>query len=99
MGHARAILTLELEKQLYAAKVIAAKKLSVRASELLVKQLQQPKIRTQKFIDPNTKQLQNELSEKLAAPVSIQHTKQGKGKITIKYNSLNELDGILGHIK
>jgi ParB family transcriptional regulator, chromosome partitioning protein len=99
MGHARALLTLDLVKQLAAAKIIVAKKLSVRASEALVKQLLKSPTITKSAIDPNTKQLQKQLSDKLAATVSICHTKKGKGKIVIKYNSLEELEGILGHIR
>lgn len=99
MGHARALLTLDLVKQLTAAKIIVAKNLSVRASEALVKQLQKPQVTTKKIIDPNTKELQKQLADKLAATVNILHTKKGKGKIVIKYNSLDELEGILQHIK
>jgi len=99
MGHARALLSLDSDKQQLAAKIIITKKLSVRASEALIKQLQKPKVINKAIVDPNTKQLQNELSNRLAASVTIQHSKQGKGKITIKYNNLDELDGILKHIK
>lgn len=99
MGHARALLSLESSKQLFAAKIIINKKLSVRASENLVNRLKQPQTKVHKAVDPNTKQLQKELAEKLSAKVSIQHTKQGKGKVIINYNSLDELDGILKHIK
>jgi len=98
MGHARALLALDLAKQLLAAKIIVAKKLSVRASEALVKQLQLPRIIAKSAIDPNTKQLQKQLADKLAAAVNIYHTKKGMGKIVIKYNNLDELDGILKHI-
>ena len=43
--------------------------------------------------------LQDELTEKLGAPVLIQHTGSGKGKVVVSYHSLDELDGILAHIK
>jgi len=43
--------------------------------------------------------LQDDLSEKMGAEVSVQHSSKGKGKLVIKYNSLNELDGILTHIR
>ena len=99
MGHARALLTLDLIKQLTAAKIIVAKNLSVRASEALVKQLQKSQTITKKIIDPNTKDLQKQLADKLATTVNILHTEKGKGKIIIKYNSLDELEGILRHIK
>jgi ParB family chromosome partitioning protein len=43
--------------------------------------------------------LQEELSEKLGAAVSIQHSAKGAGKLIFKYNSVDELDGILAHLK
>ena len=45
------------------------------------------------------KRLQEELGQKLAAKVAIQHTANGKGKLVIAYNSVDELDGILARIK
>ena len=43
--------------------------------------------------------LEQELAEKLGAKVLIQHAASGKGKVVVSYNSLDELDGILAHIK
>ena len=99
MGHARALLTLDLAQQLAAAKTIVTRGLSARATESLVRQLQKPRLTTKRSVDPNTAQLQKQIADKLAAPVSIQHAKSGKGKIIIQYNSLDELDGILRHIR
>lgn len=99
MGHARALLTLDLMQQLAMAKTIVARGLSARAAENLVRQLQKPRLITKRSIDPNTIKLQKQIADKLAAPVSIQHAKSGKGKIIIQYNSLDELDGILRHIR
>jgi len=99
MGHARALLTLDLIQQLAAAKTIVARGLSARATESLVRQLQKPHLTTKKSVDPNTAQLQKQIADKLAAPVKIRHAKSGKGKIIIQYNSLDELDGILRHIR
>lgn len=99
MGHARALLSLEQAKQLMAAKIIVTKKLSVRAAEVLVKQLQNPQSSVKKSHDPDTLQLQKQIADKLAAAVKISHTKKGSGKIVIKYNNLDELDGILKHIR
>ena len=42
---------------------------------------------------------QQDLADKLGARVSLQHARTGKGKLVIAYNSLDELDGILAHIK
>ena len=49
--------------------------------------------------DPNTRALENQLGEKFGLPVSLTHNGKGAGKLTIKYHSLDELDGILDHIK
>ncbi|MEI8054480.1 MAG: ParB/RepB/Spo0J family partition protein [bacterium] len=98
MGHARALLTLDITKQLAAAKIIVARGLSTRAAESLVRQLQKPRITTKRSVDPNTINLQKQIADKLAAPVSIQHAKNGRGKIIIQYSSLDELEGILEHI-
>jgi ParB family chromosome partitioning protein len=97
MGHARALLPLSLAKQLVIAKTIVAKGLSARATESLVRQSQQNRQVTKRSVDANTVKLQKQLAEKLAALVNIQHSKSGKGKIIIEYNSLDELDGILEH--
>jgi ParB family chromosome partitioning protein len=49
-------------------------------------------------VDPNIRRLQDDLSEKLGAAVAIEHAQNGKGRLVVKYNSLDELDGILTHI-
>jgi len=102
MGHARAILTLEGEMQSQVARDIAAKGLSVREAEQLVRKLRseagKPAVKS-KETDPNIIRLQDDISEKLGAKVVFQHTSNGKGKVIVHYNSLDELDGILAHIK
>ena len=50
-------------------------------------------------MDPNIRALQDDLSQRLGAKVQIQHGSRGKGKLVLNYNSLDELDGILAHIK
>lgn len=101
MGHARAILTLDSAKQTEAAKLIAAKALSVRQTEDLVRRMQaeQQPTAEKTRIDPDVRSLQDDLSDKIGAPVMIQHSAKGKGKLVIRYSSLDELDGILSHIK
>lgn len=101
MGHARALLALEGGLQRQAAQLIVAKELSVRETESLVKRLLAGKDfrKTKSSIDPNVQALQNELSEKLGAKISISHSKQGKGKLIIQFHSLEELEGILEHIR
>jgi len=102
MGHARALLGLEGETQVATAKEVVNRGLSVRQTEALVKSVQAPKSAkstTSDVIDPNISRLQTDLSETLGVPVSFSHSESGRGKLTIKYNSLDELDGILDHIK
>ncbi|MDP0561596.1 MAG: ParB/RepB/Spo0J family partition protein [Candidatus Endonucleobacter sp. (ex Gigantidas childressi)] len=102
MGHARAILTLSESDQFEVASIIVAKGLSVRQAESLVRRLQQENDKggkAKKGLDPNIKLLEENLSEKIGAKVSIQCNTKGKGRVMIPYNSLDELDGILEHIK
>ncbi len=101
MGHGRALLALDGPKQLEAARACVAKGLSVRQTEELVRKLQQPEaeIATPQKMDADTRRLQDELSDQLGVPVLIQQNARGKGKLVLKYNSLDELEGILGHIK
>ena len=101
MGHARAILGLESKLQLQAAKEVAKKGLSVRETEQLVRKLKSPATdKPEKAtLDPDTRHLQESLSEKLGAKVVFQLGNNGKGKMLIHYNSIDELDGILEHIK
>jgi ParB family chromosome partitioning protein len=55
---------------------------------------------TQKVdLDPNVRRLQDDLTDRLGARVQIQQGGRGAGKLVIAYNSLDELDGILAHIK
>ncbi|MEM6998213.1 MAG: ParB/RepB/Spo0J family partition protein [Pseudomonadota bacterium] len=102
MGHGRAILSLPKSKQLEVAKKIVKQGLSVRATETLVKQLSssdKKSKKSHKTKDPNIKRLESDISDKLGASVAINHQNNGKGKIEIRYNSLDELDGLLKHIK
>ncbi|OGT07802.1 MAG: chromosome partitioning protein ParB [Gammaproteobacteria bacterium GWE2_37_16] len=100
MGHARALLALTSLEQLQAANTVVNKQLSVRETEKLVHTLQNPKnFAEQKPKDPNISHLQTELAEKLGAKVTIQQKNKNKGQLIIQYNSLEELDGILGHIQ
>lgn len=100
MGHARALLALVKPLQREAASQVVARGLSVRATEGLVKQLQQP--RTPKAPpprkDPDIRDLESSLSDKLGASVLVRQGRGGKGMLEIRYNSLDELDGILEHI-
>ena len=101
MGHARALLALEGNSQSQAARSVVGKGLSVRQTEALVRRLlaEKDQPRVEQRIDPNIRHLQDDLAQRLGTRVQIQHTAKGKGKLVLAYNSLDELDGILSHIK
>lgn len=106
MGHARALLGLANKRQqAEVAQLVARKGLSVRETEALVRRMQSPPPSPDASsgggarLDPNVARLQEELSEKLGAKVSIEHARSGRGKVVVAYNSLEELDGILAHIR
>ena len=99
MGHARALLTLDDAQQVWAAREVIRKRLSVRETEALVRRLQNPPKSKSRSIDPDILRLQDQLCETLCAKVRIQHTKKGRGKLVISYNSVDELEGIIGHLK
>lgn len=99
MGHARALLGLSARRQVEAARKVAARGLSVRATEQLVRKLNARKTTSRRTQDPDVQRLENSLSETLGAKVTLIQGQGGKGKLMISYNSLDELDGILAHIK
>ena len=100
MGHARALLSLPDLQQAAAARTVVGRGLSVRQTESLVRRLVAGGGTTNKggAIDADIKNLEENLEGKLGTKVMIQHTAKGKGKLVVKYNSLDELDGILSHI-
>jgi len=103
MGHARALLSLtDPSMQLEVANLVVDKKLSVRDTENLVRSIlkgtTKQKIEKQPE-DPDIKRLEDSLTQKLGARVSIKHTKSGKGKLVIAYTNADELQGILDRIR
>ena len=100
MGHARALLTLENDLQTNTARIVVAKELTVRETETLVKKALEPTTeKVEKVKDPDTKALEQNLSEKLGSQITISHNKKGKGKMVISYTSLDELDGIVARFR
>jgi ParB family chromosome partitioning protein len=100
MGHARALLGLPAEQQAVAAQQVVTKGMSVRQTEALVRTMQAGKSQAdQPSANADIMRLEESLSEKVGVPVTIQHGAKGKGRLVLKYNSLDELDGILQHIK
>lgn len=100
MGHARALLTLDPHEQRDLARQVVAKDLSVRQTEAAVRRLQQQTTKAvpAQRLDPDLKKLEEGLSEQIGVPVNLQHSAKGKGKLILKYNNLDELDGILQHL-
>jgi ParB family chromosome partitioning protein len=103
MGHARALLGLTSRRQqIEVAALVAKKSLSVRDTEALVRRIINPPAagaHESPAADPDISRLERELADKLGAKVAFQHTASGKGKLVVSYNSLDELEGILGHIQ
>ena len=103
MGHARALLSLGGLQQAQAAADVARRGLSVRATEQLVRKIlreaEEPASEDTAARDPNIEKLESDLGERLGARVAFQHKASGKGRLVVHYNSLDELDGILAHIK
>lgn len=99
MGHARALLALKDTEQSDAARLVAAKQLTVRETENLVRRILEPKPAVaEKPRDPDVLALEQRLSERFAAPVQISYNNKGKGKLEIAYSSLDELDGIIARL-
>jgi ParB family chromosome partitioning protein len=106
MGHARSLLGLKGQQQSDAAAKVVNQGLSVRETERLVRRLQgleeqlaRPKPAGQAEQDPDIRRMLNDLTDRLGARVDLQQNSRGKGKLVISYNSLDELEGILDHIK
>ncbi len=105
MGHARALLAISgTADQLDAARQVIKKQLSVRDTERLVRRLlshkadQQTK-QAETSGNADIRRLEVEIADKIGAKVRIDHTQKGSGRLVIQYHSLDELDGILKHIK
>jgi ParB family chromosome partitioning protein len=105
MGHARALLGISSAVQQHdAARQVVRKGLSVRATERLVRHMldnagKKKPAKAAASGSADIRRLEIDVSEKLGAKVRIEHTSKGAGKVVIGYNSLDELDGILKHIK
>ena len=108
MGHARALLGLtNRRQQVEVATIIVKRSLSVRDTEALVRRLQERAPGGADATaeagaghrDPNVQRLEQELADKLGAKVAIKHSSGGRGRLVVTYNSLDELDGILAHIR
>jgi ParB family chromosome partitioning protein len=100
MGHARCLLPLDEAQQLQLAREVVAKGLSVRQTEELVRKAQQtPKPIEPKADNADINHLQNRLSDAIGAAVTIKQSAKGKGKMTISYATLDQLDGIIARLE
>ena len=100
MGHARALLMLEGARQVEAANRVGARRLSVRETEALVRQLARaPASRKRPRPDRDLTRLEEELSERLGTTVEIRAGRKGKGKIVLHFSGLDHLDQLLKKLR
>ena len=111
MGHARALLALDRATQITAANQIAAKKMSVRETESLVKKLgAEFSLKPQKAAKEksrDTRRVEEELSDLLMAEVEVRIKKQIKrngrmeemGELVVNFGSLDELNGLIERLR
>jgi ParB family chromosome partitioning protein len=96
MGHARSILPLDEENQIFVANEVIKRSLSVRQTEALVKKVLNPKPKKVLDIDPFIQDLSATLSKKLNSKIEIKDI-DNKGRIIIHYKSKSELNDIVKH--
>ena len=96
-GHAKILVGLENAE--FLANKIIEKKLSVRQAENLVKSLRKNTRVSNKNIDPNIRDLERSISEKIGLNVIIKNTKRNKGTITFTYKEIDQLNKIIEIIK
>jgi ParB family chromosome partitioning protein len=102
MGHARALINAgEVEKQMFVFNTIVSKKLSVRQTEDLVKQLYKPSKKKEHSTTPknNFNHIQQQIASQLGTKVKLEHHATGKGKIILEYFSVEELNSLLDKMK
>lgn len=95
MGHGRALLALPSAKQSEVANLVVQKQLSVRETEILVHRIERPSTKKHLKRDRDLLRLQEEVSAKLGAQVTIKPGKKNSGNVVIHYSNLEQLDGIL----
>ena len=96
-GHARSLIGLNNSTDI--AKKIVQKKLSVRQTEILVRQFREKKFKVVSKKDTNILDLQKTLEDKLGLNVSINNKKDNSGTISFEYKNLDQLDKIIDTIK
>jgi len=98
MGHARALLPLERADQILLANRVAERRLSVRDTERLVAQHgvdgatdARPSTRR---VDPDLTRLQERIAQRLQAPVELHAGPRGKGRLVIRFDSVEQFEGL-----
>ena len=100
MGHARALLPLDGANQIQLANLVAARQLSVRDTERLVQQVLNPRQKKAAAApDRDLLRLEEEIADAIGATVKIKANKKGAGEVTIRFGSLDQLDGLLGRLR
>ncbi len=112
MGHGRALLALPLQEQPAAALEVVDRMLNVRATEQMVQRRLQVALQQQQVSAPvddtplapatnnrDVARLEEELADRLGAPVSIKTRARGGGEVTIRYHDLDQLEGVLRHLR
>ena len=100
MGHARALLAVNGAQQIELGHRIAAKQLSVREAEELVRHALQPAAaRSARKPDADVTRLEEELSDRLGTRVCIQARAGGKGRLVLEYGTLDQLDALLARLR
>ena len=100
MGHARALLPLSKAEQGRVAALVADKGYSVRETERMVaRELNPPaKKSAERKPDRDLVRLEEELSDRLGATVKISTNRKGSGSLSIRFGSLDQLDGLLARL-
>jgi len=96
-GHGRTLVGLNNASEI--AKKIIQKKLSVRQSEVLVRQFRDKKFKLVHKKDSNILDLQRDLEEKTGLSVSINNKRNNSGTIMFEYRDLDQLDKLIDTIK
>ena len=96
MGHARSLLPLDEESQIFVANEVIKRSLSVRQTEALVKKVLNPQPKKALNIDPFIQDLSATLSKKLNWKIEIKDI-DNKGRLIIHYKSKTELNDIVKH--
>jgi ParB family chromosome partitioning protein len=94
---------LPAQQQEEAARSVVTRGLSVRQTEALVRKLSEPAplvpMVPPRSKDPDTVRLERELSDRIGAPVAITYDAKRGGSVVIRYSNIDELEGILKHLR